>query len=698
MSADMALMRPARFLIITGLVALSGAAGLFAAPQAQSGTGQPASASAQTPDSKTALVMGHVVDADTGQPITGAVVRLSVRSAVAVQAPRSGQPGAQVPPQQIVQLTDTEGRFMFHDLPKGNVGLSATAPGYMTPSGPAGGRGGAANRPVTLAEGEHVFDQKIRLVRFATISGTVVDEAGEPSVGTLVEASKRKVPGVVSSPGFQDAFSTVTDDRGMYRISQIPPGDYYVMTPQTQMTMPAQAGDDLVSGILSGSMGGLMGDLMSSGGAGMVGALNGIRVGNLMWSAGASSSGSGFSGPAMMGGPGGRLPGPPPPSAGRMFAYQTILYPAALTTAAATVVTLRSGENRDSIDFQLRPVVTSRVSGSVTGPTGPVKNITVRLMPAGADSGAESSYDVATAVTASDGSFTMLGVPAGQYIAKVEKAATPDLREMMAQNPEIAASMPPGLAAFMPQGSKESLSAETTVGVGDVDTTGVALVMVPGAHFAGHLEFEGQAAKPTEQALKAMQVTVLPVENLRSFGSMSMNFVSPAGDFKTAGFPPGKYNVNVSGGAALSTWMLKSITVGGRDVLNDAIELKNADVSDIVLTYTDQISSITGTIRKPLTGGFESVSVVYVPSAYQKWLTSGGMSRRNPIVSPGADGTFTIGRVPPGDYLIVAVDNGVLEATQTADFYDRLARIATRITVGLGEKKSVVLDVTKVIR
>ena len=44
------------------------------------------------------------------------------------------------------------------------------------------------------------------------------------------------------------------------------------------------------------------------------------------------------------------------------------------------------------------------------------------------------------------------------------------------------------------------------------------------------------------------------------------------------------------------------------------------------------------------------------------------------------------------------VDNGVLEATQTVDFYDRLARAATRITVNAGEKKTVALDVMKVIK
>ena len=694
----MALRLSTRHLVILGLAAFISAASLSASQQ----TAQTAAGTPQTPDPRTALLMGQVVDADTGQPIAGAIVRMNMRAAGAPAAARGGQAGSVPTPLQLVELTDSEGRFLFHDLPKGNANLTATAPGYMVPNGP-GGRGMTAARATPIGEGEHVFDQKIRLVRFATISGTIVDEAGEPAVGYLVEAVKRKAPGVATGPAFGESFGTTTDDRGRYRISQIAPGDYLVVMPQTQMTMPAQAGDDLMSGLMSGGFGGVVGDLMSSGGAGMMGALGGVRVGNLMWSSGSSSSGSGFSGAPMGAQPGGRLPGPPPPSSGRMYAYQTTYYPAALTPSTAAVITLRSGEDRDGVDFQMRPVVTSRVSGTVTGPAGPVKNVSVRLMPAGADM-SDPTFDVATAMTANDGTFTMLGVPSGQYVAKVEKAATPDFRQMMAESPEMAAAMPPGFAALLPQGSKESLSAEATIGVGDTDTTGVMLVMAPGAHIIGHVEFE-VANKPTPQVMQSLTVSAMPVGNGASFGMMSNDKVSANGDFKTAGFPPGRYNLSVSPSMSqmtpanpLSSWMVKSITVGGRDVTNEGVELKNTDLADVVVTFTDQISSISGTVKAPQTGGFESVSVVYVPAEYQRWLLSGGLSRRNPITITDQKGAFTINRVPPGDYLIIAVDNGVLEATQSVDFYDRLARMASRITVGTGEKKTVTLEVTKVIK
>jgi hypothetical protein len=226
--------------------------------------------------------------------------------------------------------------------------------------------------------------------------------------------------------------------------------------------------------------------------------------------------------------------------------------------------------------------------------------------------------------------------------------------------------------------------------------------MVAGAHIAGHVEFEGTAAKP---ALQTLTVSVQPAGGGFSMSSMSMEKVSSTGEFKTGGAPPGRYNLSItpsvgamSPSSNMMNWMVRSITAGGRDVTNDAIDLKTTDVTDVVVTFTDQISNINGTVKAPATGGFDGVSVVYVPADYQKWFVSGGMTRKSPIATPDSKGAFTIGRVAPGDYLIIAVDNGVLEATPTADFYDRLARAASRITVGLGEKKTVTLDVTKVIR
>ena len=97
---------------------------------------------------------------------------------------------------------------------------------------------------------------------------------------------------------------------------------------------------------------------------------------------------------------------------------------------------MQSGQERSGIDLQLSLMPAVRVSGSVTGPTGPIANATVRLLAASPDvvSGLDDG-DVATAVTGPDGTFMMMGVAPGQYIARVERQGRSGLSGAAAKNP-----------------------------------------------------------------------------------------------------------------------------------------------------------------------------------------------------------------------------------------------------------------------
>ena len=79
---------------------------------------------------------------------------------------------------------------------------------------------------VLLSPGQRV-DLQIRLVRGAVITGVLLDNTGQPAVGTTVRAmryamqngERRLVPG---------RSSAATDDKGEYRIYGLAPGDYVV--------------------------------------------------------------------------------------------------------------------------------------------------------------------------------------------------------------------------------------------------------------------------------------------------------------------------------------------------------------------------------------------------------------------------------------------------------------------------------------
>ena len=60
------------------------------------------------------------------------------------------------------------------------------------------------------------------------MSGLVVDDGGEPVVGAAVRALRRTPP---RGREFGGEWSATSDDRGFYRIAQLPPGDYLVLVP-----------------------------------------------------------------------------------------------------------------------------------------------------------------------------------------------------------------------------------------------------------------------------------------------------------------------------------------------------------------------------------------------------------------------------------------------------------------------------------
>ena len=139
----------------------------------------PSAAAAQFPPGPqplargTAVVVGQVVDAATGKGISSAVVTLA------------GSRRA---------MTTSDGRFAFRALPSGSHSLSAAKSGYI---GGAYGmrRPDGATLPVVLADGERRGDIVISMWRQGSISGSIVDEAGEPVVGIQVAALRRTTVG-----------------------------------------------------------------------------------------------------------------------------------------------------------------------------------------------------------------------------------------------------------------------------------------------------------------------------------------------------------------------------------------------------------------------------------------------------------------------------------------------------------------------
>ena len=354
------------------------------------------------PGPRTGAIAGQVVDT-TGAAVADALVRLAL--------PKYS-PALPTTPNGRV-MADRDGRFPFENLPAGDYYLQATKDGYA--DGMFGQRQPfGQNLLVPLVEGDRRTDVTLTLWKYAVIAGTVVDEAGEPVVGVGVRALATNVIGGRQRFGNLEVRSdlvptAVTDDRGMFRLSQLLPGTYVVVVPSTQTTMPIAALDAYAQDST------LRGDLYF-GGIVEVAPLGQPRI----------LQAGGF---AMLTLSRVLIP-PPPASDGRMQVYPPTFYPAAATPAEAARMTLESGEERTDIAIALRPVPAVRVSGRLVTPDGsPPPQTTIALVGDGMASVVDSGtiggpdpvtarFETATGMSDASGRFLLLGVPPGDYVLK----------------------------------------------------------------------------------------------------------------------------------------------------------------------------------------------------------------------------------------------------------------------------------------
>ena len=130
------------------------------------------------------------------------------------------------PRQALEEAGDVGFRFAFLDLPaSGTYFLTAMKSGYLDGGyGQIDPRGPGA--PLSVREGQWLRDLRVTISPPGSISGTVLDERGEPIVGAHV----RVLPQVLISGRTQWLAGAVarTDDRGAYRIAGLGPGRYVV--------------------------------------------------------------------------------------------------------------------------------------------------------------------------------------------------------------------------------------------------------------------------------------------------------------------------------------------------------------------------------------------------------------------------------------------------------------------------------------
>ncbi len=143
-------------------------------------------------------------------------------------------------------------------------------------------------------------------------------------------------------------------------------------------------------------------------------------------------------------------------------------------------------------------------------------------------------------------------------------------------------------------------------------------------------------------------------------------------------------------------WIVKSIKYRGDDVTDTGIEFKSSsDPRLLEVTLTNQGAIVSGRVLGDDGKPSPDAYVVLLPAEVTRWRPFPGL----PTITPRADGTFSIGPVRAGEYIVAAVIGvsmmKLFEPSATVEFAERIAKTGERVILVENEKRSIDLRITK---
>ena len=520
-------------------------------------------------------------------------------------------------------LTDADGRYEFRDLPAGRFTLTATKSGYVTVQfGQT--RPFESGKPIELSENQRVDKADITMPRGGVISGRILDEFGDPVPDAMVSAL-RSTWAAGKRRLVNAGRAAVTNDLGQYRLFGLPPGEYYI-------SASLRSGDTMM----------------------FVETMPGATVASPV----ASSPNSG---------------------------YSPTYYPGTASGADAQRIAIAAGQEAQSTDFALLAVRLVKVTGIVINSEGkPVDSAMVNAVQRNSDIGGFVMPH--TARTDRSGSFTLTGLPPGDYMLQT--------RSVQIFSGGDGNAMVFSARVAGPGAGGDPEFGMLPISVGAEDLSGVTVTTTKGTTASGRVLFEGGATPPN---ITALRVAAIPGE-----GEMMPMMAGPGGPGQTLS-AEGTFELRGLFGQRFirvlnppQGWMVDAVRLDGNDVTDTGVEFKTGDpVSGVEIVMTARPSEISGTVKGANGALAKDYTVVIFSTNADKWTAPAG--RYVMAGRPDQQGRFRVRNLPAGDYYAIALEYIEQGTWGDPELLERMKPKATRLSVQKGENKMLDLELSGAI-
>jgi len=588
------------------LVVSSGlTAALVIAPNAQ--TPSPAGAGSAT-------ISGVVRSSSSSQPLQGATVTLY---------------GPQFVSGRITATTDEGGAFTFPRLEGGLYALGARKDGFAD-VGYRQRRFGSGAPRFRVRDGEQMVAD-MSLPSTSAITGTVSDERGNPIARATVRALRYNMSAGYVRP--QDVGVATSDDRGVYRIQSLQPGDYGICA-VTKATLPLnepqrlQAEIDRLLRHLNLARGGGSVDMRRES-AERIAALEA------------------------------KLPDRVDPVYG--YAPRCTPQPFSLTPVKIAV---GPGEELGGMDIRFVSTRLARLEGIVTGlpDSGVPTTLSVVLL-------TEESRDTQrmdSAWLGPDRRFRFTDMPPGEYYLMVQD--------------------------FPPGGGRIRLLASMPVVVKDSDVSGLVLAAPRPATISGRVLFNGGAV-PSSTDLEGVRVHLGPSPNRPATRYQTRTAdLQPDGTFTASDVFPGAYRVWLST-IGRDGWASERSMWGAQDVFEQPLQVRAGQtVADVTIYATDRVAELTGTMLDEQAEPASDYLILVYPAEERYWNAE---SHRMPSTRAGRDGRFRLPILRPGQYRLATLLDVEPFAWFDPEFVRALEPMSIPISLAARENKEMHLRVPR---